>query len=260
MPIEGFELDGATAVVVIELGRERDVEGPDGQRLIAGPPPDGFVGGDAVGEPHFDVLFVAADTLERTLMNEVAGTELDGRISLAHGFEATEMRERLEVDFLESDFGVETQGWVEIVGLKALAGDVIKTGAKGVEFVGFKAEACGHGVSAVADQQMIALAQGSGEVETGDAAAGAAPFGAVPTDDDGGAIELLEDARSNDPDDADVPGLLAFDDDEIGLRIEPRANGGNGLFGDGAFELLAFTVAGIEALGEREGFGEAWSD
>jgi hypothetical protein len=53
-----------------------------------------------------------------------------------------------------------------------------------------------------------------------------------------------------------MPGLLALDDDEIGLRIKPGANGGDGLFGDEAFELLALAVACVEALGERQSLGE----
>ena len=85
-PVEGFELDGAAAVVFVELGGESDVEGADGQRFIAGTPPEGFVGSDAVGEPHFDMLFIVTDALERSLMNEVAGAELDGGVALAHRF------------------------------------------------------------------------------------------------------------------------------------------------------------------------------
>jgi hypothetical protein len=53
-----------------------------------------------------------------------------------------------------------------------------------------------------------------------------------------------------------VPGVSAFDDDEIGLGVEGGLNGGDSLVGDFAFELLAFAVMDIEGFGNRESFGK----
>jgi hypothetical protein len=166
------------------------------------------------------------------------------------------MAESGETDFIEADFGIEAQVGLEFVRLKALARDIVEVGTEGVEFIGSEANARSHCVAAVADEQMVALAQSGCEVETCDATPGAAPFDTITANDDGGAIELLEHAGSDDADDADVPGLLAFDDDEVGFGIKPGANGSNSLFSDEAFELLALAVAGVEALSERQSFSE----
>ena len=193
-PIEGFELDGSAAVVFVELGRKSDIEGADWERFIAGTPPEGFVGGDAIREPHFDVLFVVADALERALVDQIAGAELDSGVTLAHRLQASKMGESFEADFIEADFSIETQGRLEFVRLKSLARDVVEVGTEGIEFIGSKADAGGHGVAAMADKQMVALAQGGREVKTGDTAPGTAPFNAVTADNDCGAIKLLEHA------------------------------------------------------------------
>ena len=58
--------------------------------------------------------------------------------------------------------------------------------------------------------------------------------------------------RSDDADDTDVPGLAALDDDEVGLCAELGAEGADGFFGNGAFDLLALTVATVERLGEGQ--------
>ena len=191
-PVEGFELDGAAAVVFVELGGESDVEGADWEGFIAGAPPKGFVGGDAVGEPHFDVLFIVADALEWALVNEVARAELDGGVALAHRFEAAEMSESGEADFVETDFGIDAQRGFEFLVLKALARDFVEVGTESVKFIRSEADSGGHGVTAVAHEQVIALAQSGREVKTGDAASGTAPLRAVASYDDGRAIKLLE--------------------------------------------------------------------
>src|SRR6185437_17022952 len=94
-----------------------------------------------------------------------------------------------------------------------------------------------------------------GEVETGDAAAGAAPLLAFTTDDDGRAIKFLEHARGNDPDHADVPEQLAFHDDEIGVGIELGADGADDFVNDAAFDFLAFAISRVERLRDGRGFG-----
>ena len=106
-PVEDFELNALEAVVVVDLRGEGEVEFSDGKRFLAGVPPDGLVAGVAVGEPHFDVLLIGAHTLERSLVSQVAGKELDGGVSLAGRLEAIENVERLGGDFFEADVGIE---------------------------------------------------------------------------------------------------------------------------------------------------------
>jgi len=74
----------------------------------------------------------------------------------------------------------------------------------------------------------------------------------IAPEDEGRAVELLEDARGDNADDADVPGHLAFDNDEVGLRVEPGAQGADDFVGDGAFDLLALAVVGVELLGDGQ--------
>ena len=111
-------------------------------------------------------------------------------------------------------------------------------------------------MAAVAEQQVVALAQRGGQVEAGDAAARAAQLVAVAAEDDGRAVELLEHARGDNAHDADVPGQLALDDDEVGLRVEPGAHGADDFLGDAAFDLLALAVVGVELLRDGQRFGE----
>ena len=79
---------------------------------------------------------------------------------------------------------------------------------------------------------------------------------AVAAEDDGRPVELLQHARRDDAHDADVPGQLAFDDDEIGLRVELGAHRADDFLGDAAFDLLALAVARVQVLRERQRFGE----
>ena len=82
------------------------------------------------------------------------------------------------------------------------------------------AQARRHRVTAVAHEQIAAFAQRGGQIKTRDAAARTAPFAALAAENDGGPVKLLEHARRDDADDADVPEQLSLDDDEIRLRIK----------------------------------------
>src|SRR5581483_12134335 len=82
-PVQHLQLHLAPAVEFVDLGCEREIEGPDRQRTAAGAPPDGFVRSLSVGDPHFHMLLVGADPLERTLMRQFTGAKLDRGIFLA---------------------------------------------------------------------------------------------------------------------------------------------------------------------------------
>jgi hypothetical protein len=64
-PIQNFQLNRAPSVEFIYLGRESQVEFPDGQRFVAAVPPDRLVRHRAVTDPEFDVLFLCAHPLQR---------------------------------------------------------------------------------------------------------------------------------------------------------------------------------------------------
>jgi hypothetical protein len=111
-------------------------------------------------------------------------------------------------------------------------------------------------VATVADQQVIALAQRRGQIETRNAAAGPTEVLAITPENDSGAVELLEHARRNNPDDADVPGQLALDDDEVGLCVESRTQVADDFIGDAALDLLPRTVMGVQLLRDGQGFSQ----
>src|SRR5437867_9331552 len=97
-------------------------------------------------------------------------------------------------------------------------------------------------MSAVAHQQVAALAQGGGEIEAVNAPSGAAPFLGIATQNNGRPIKLLQHPRSHDADDADVPEQLTLDNDEIFGGIESGADGCNDLLGDVALDLLTLAI------------------
>ena len=104
-------------------------------------------------------------------------------------------------------------------------------------------------------EQIAALPQRGGQIESHDAAARTAPFTAFPAENDRGAVKLLQHARRDDADHADVPEQLSLDDDEIRLRIEFRLHRANDLLHDAPLDFLAFTIPGIEILRQRHRFG-----
>src|SRR5690348_11096451 len=106
-------------------------------------------------------------------------------------------------------------------------------------------------MATVTNEQVAALAQRGGEVETGDASARAAPLVAIAADNNGWAVESLQDARCDDADNADVPWHLAFDDDEIVLGFEFGMEIVDDLLGNIALDFLALAIAGIECLRQR---------
>src|SRR6266566_2763285 len=128
---------------MVDLGGEGEVKFSGGEGFLAGVPPDGFVAGSAVGEPHFDVLFISAHAEVGALVGEVAGDKLDGGIALAGGFEAVEDGEGIESYFFEADFGVEAEGRVKVIGLEMLAGESVEARAKGFKIAGRNGKAGG---------------------------------------------------------------------------------------------------------------------
>src|SRR5438034_7073092 len=75
---------------------------------------------------------------------------------------------------------------------------------------------------------------------------------AIASHDNGRPIKLLEHTRSNYAHDADVPGRVAFNDDEVSRRFEFGLNSLDDLLADGALDLLTLAVAGIELLRQRQ--------
>ena len=78
--------------------------------------------------------------------------------------------------------------------LKALARDLVEVGTESFELIWSDADARSHSVAAMTHEKVGAFAESGGKIKTSDTAPGAAPFGAVAANNDGGAIKLLEDA------------------------------------------------------------------
>lgn len=174
---------------------------------------------------------------------------------MAGGFELAEFMNQFESEVTERDDGIESEGGHESIGGEDLMGDMVEALAEGGDVLGSDGEAGGHGMAAVANEQVTALVQGGGEVEALDTAAGSAPFVAVAAEDDAGAVEGLEEAGGDDADHAHVPEQLAFDDDIIECGVEMGADGADGFVGDSVFDALAFAVLGIEGASQFEGGG-----
>jgi hypothetical protein len=190
------------------------------------------------------------------LVGEVAAEELDRGVTLTSGPQLVEGGEGFEGEVGEADLSVEAEGRLEFVGFEGAAGELVEAGAEGVQVGGREAQSSRHGVAARADQQVAAFPQGSGQIEPRNTTARAAEFRAVPAKDNGRAIELLEDTGGDNADDTDVPGHIAFDDDEVGLGVEPDAHGAKDLVGNGAFDFLPLAVMRVQILRERQRFGQ----
>ncbi len=65
----------------------------------------------------------------------------------------------------------------------------------------------------------------------------------------------MQHARGDDAHHADVPKQLSFDDDEISLGIEFRADGADDFIDDAAFDFLTLAIAHVESLRDGRGFG-----
>src|SRR4051812_14485838 len=100
-PVEDFQLHGSSAVELIDLWSEGEIETSDRQRAITRAPPDRFVSRGAVSHPHLHVSLVGANPLQRTAMSQIARAELDRRIPLSGGPKAIEFVETRHRDLFE---------------------------------------------------------------------------------------------------------------------------------------------------------------
>src|ERR1035441_6989980 len=110
---------------------------------------------------------------------------------------------------------------MQLLRFDGAAGEFVEARTEGDQAVGLQGDSRRHRVAAVADQQIITLAQRGSQVEPGDAAPGPTELRAVASEDDGWAVELLEHTRGDNPHHPDVPGQLTFDDGEISQGVEP---------------------------------------
>src|SRR5258705_6589905 len=100
-------------------------------------------------------------------------------------------------------------------------------------------------MTAVAHEQFVAIAQRRCQVKPVDAAARTAPLLAVAAKNDRWAVELLQDARGNDANHADVPRQVAFDDNKMSGWIELTADLFDEPFCDATFDLLSLAIMRI---------------
>src|SRR5688572_14181230 len=106
---------------------------------------------------------------------------------------------------------------------------------------------------AVAQQQVIALAEGRGEIKSINASPRTAPFIPFPANDQSRPVKLAHDSGSHNSDHADVPQQLAFNNDIVGVRIKAGAQTAGDLIGHIAFDLLTLPVLSIQFAGAALG-------
>jgi hypothetical protein len=162
----------------------------------------------------------------------------------------------MQVNFFETNFAIQTEHGLEIVRLHSRAGNLVKTFSKGIEIAGGDRKSGCHCVTAMADEEVSAFTECSGEIESSNASTGTAQLGSIATHDNRWAIELLENARCHYPNDADVPRALAFNDGEVRVRFEPALDHGEDLLDGAALELLAVGIARVQFPREAKGFIE----
>src|SRR5436189_6361761 len=110
-------------------------------------------------------------------------------------------------------------------------------------------------MSPVPHEQITAVPKRFRQIKAGNAPARPTPMLAIPSDNKGRTIKLLEHPCGHDADNTDMPRRLAFNNDEVSLRFEFRLYGPDYLFGNGALKLLALAILRIELLrqGHRRG-------
>src|ERR1043166_7077936 len=106
-PVQDFELHAHSAIVLVDLGGESQVEGSHGKRFLARAPPDRFERGGAVRDPHLDVLLVRAQALQWPLMCQMACAEVDRWVSLADGFQLLQLGHAVQSHFVQTDLRIE---------------------------------------------------------------------------------------------------------------------------------------------------------
>src|SRR5271170_1843370 len=100
-------------------------------------------------------------------------------------------------------------------------------------------------MTAVAREQIAALAQRRRQIKTSDATTRPAPFATLAANNDRRAIKFLQHARRDNTDDADVPEQLSFDDDKIGFGIKPRTDGTDDFPDDATLDLLPLAISQV---------------
>ena len=221
LPVQNFQLHRAVAVEFIDLRRERQIKFPDRQRLLAAVPPDGLVRGQAVRHPHFDVLLLRADALERALMRKIPRAKLHRRIPLPGRLQSFQFGERIKIHFVQADFRVNAQRRLQILRVATLrraisfnrwrsksilSGAMLKPAA--IAWPPWRSSRSSHSRSAAARSNPAMLRPEPRHSPPSPPMMMVRP------------VKFLQHARSDDADDADVPEQLPLDDDEIRLRIE----------------------------------------
>src|SRR5258706_6625703 len=79
-PVQKFELDGTSAVELIDLRNEGQIESPLGQDRVARVPPHSFPDRLAIGNPKLRVLLVLTHSLWGPMKTDVAHKEVHRRI------------------------------------------------------------------------------------------------------------------------------------------------------------------------------------
>ena len=140
------------------------------------------------------MLIFIAHASRWLLMGEAADAKADSRISHASRLQTFQRGDVFDRHVAECDFRIDSQVWLKMFWLELGARDFVQAGAERIDFCRVDGDAGGHGVAAVADEQVAAFPQAGGEIETFNAAAGAAELSGVAAEDECWTVESLHDA------------------------------------------------------------------
>ena len=258
------ELRGALAEVPADGADGCDGRGGDGQaggevvrgwRRPRGGRTDIVGGGDLRGgDLHkFEAQVVRFHDATRGNEARVAGDEDGLRVSMAEWLELAQPSGENWRDAVEGQLGVDVQ---ETLGLSRSEMDARVSAQTELEigkFFSGQCEADGESVAAEAGEEVGAGFNGGEEREAIDGAAGAVSYAVLHADNDGRLGGALDDARSENADNAAMPAIAVDDEETVGddffIEAETRFNHGEG----SGFNIAALAVEALEFCGKFGG-------
>src|SRR5438105_1527475 len=129
---------------------------------------------------------------------------MDRRIALPERSQLVQDRKAIKGDFFQANFRVKPQWGEQIFHLQRRASEFVQAQSKRLQLRAFKSDAGGHRMAAMTNQQITALPESARQIKAGYAAAGAPPVNAIASENDRGPVKLLQHARGDDTNHANV--------------------------------------------------------
>ena len=213
------------------------IAAPEGHR-VEGKPPDRDLAAKMIGVRPYLTNVVDAHVTKKEVRPGIPGPAR---------LERRELERELAREDLRCDLGVHADRRDGSLAVKPLAHDGVEALDEVVDAIDGNREPRGHRVAAVLDEDVVAVVERLGDMNTGDRAARALALVSVDGDHDRGPAIVLDEPRRAQPDDARGP-LRVGDDRDPGVRTFLRAL--SSARDDLPCQLLPLGVALLEALGE----------